>query len=164
MSTVLGGNKKNWKSLTDTQKKRYIQLQKYAPSYPWQPTAQPMRGGSRIRDKRGFMQKSSRFWENVFDMDRDCWVCAKHPTVQRVLDYLCRKAGGRENASLQSRRNILIALSKFCQYYSLSPEDACKLPASNATITTGSRVLRSVDASEEDTDSAPAPNIPPHFF
>jgi integrase len=73
------------------------------------------------------MRKSSRFWECFFDIDRDSWVCAKHPTIQRFLDYLCRKAGGQENASLQTRRNVLIALAKFCNHYNLSPEDACRL-------------------------------------
>jgi len=126
-STYVGGSKSHWKELTITQKSRYIELEKRKPSYPWKPTGLEMRGGSRVRHVRGFMEPSSRWWEVFFDIDRDSWICAKHPTVQRVLDYLVRKAGGLQYASLQSRRHILIALALFCRHYHLTPEDAVKL-------------------------------------
>jgi integrase len=122
-----GGNKLVWKELTITQKARYIEMEKHTPSYPWQPTGLKMRGGSRIRHARGFMKPGSRWWEVYFKMDRDSWLCPEHPTVQRVLDYLVRKAGGVQYASLQSRRNILIALALFCRHYQISPEEACQL-------------------------------------
>lgn len=103
------------------------ELQKKRPSYPWQTTGLQMRGGSRIRNTRGFMEPSTRWWEVYFDIDRESWMCAKHPTLQKVLDYLVRKAGGVQYASLQSRRNILTAVAIFCRHYNLTPEAACKL-------------------------------------
>jgi len=86
-----------------------------------------MRGGSSVRNPRGFMEKSSRWWEAFFGIERDSWTCAKHPSIQRALDYLVRKAGGEANASSQSRRNVLTAVAEFCDRYKLSPEDACNL-------------------------------------
>lgn len=122
-----GGNKLVWKELTVTQKARYIEMEKHKPSYPWQPTGREMRGGSRVRHARGFMEPSSRWWEVYFDLDRDSWICAEHPSIQKALDYLVRKAGGEAHASLQSRRNILTVLARFCRHYQISPEDACQL-------------------------------------
>jgi hypothetical protein len=73
------------------------------------------------------MERSSRWWEVFFGIEKDSWACPKYPSIQNVLDYLVRKAGGEAYASRQSRRNTLMALAKFCDHYQLSPEDACKL-------------------------------------
>jgi len=114
------------KGLTISQKARYVELRKNEPSYPWQPTGLEMRGGSKVHSVRGFMEKSHRWWEDYFGMERDSWACTGHATVQSVLNYLIRKAGGQVHASHQSRKHILVSLGLFCRQYRLSPEDACK--------------------------------------